>query len=81
MDAVDQKTLLLDQKYGDNVYVSTTMREVEQIRNQATNLGIVTSLAAFGLNEVARLTLRSRKCLGDKLTRTNKLRFMLTLFL
>ena len=62
MDAVDQKTLLLDQKYGDNVYVSTTMREVEQIRNQATNLGIVTSLAAFGLNEVARLTLRSRKC-------------------
>ena len=66
MDAVDQKTLLLDQKYGDNVYVSTTMREVEQIRNQATNLGIVTSLAAFGLNEVARLTLRSRKCKGDK---------------
>ena len=62
MEAVDQKTLLLNEKYGDNVYVATTMRELEDIRNQATNLGILTSLSAFGLNEVARLTLRSRKC-------------------
>ena len=26
---LDKKVLLLDEKYGDNVYVSTTMRELE----------------------------------------------------
>ena len=61
MELADQKALILNQKYGDNEYVATTMRELEQLRSQATNYGLITSIAVFGLNEVARLTLRSRK--------------------
>ena len=61
VNGVDQKALLLYEKYGDNEYVATTLREMEELRNKATNYGIMTSVAAFGLNEVARLTLRSRK--------------------
>ena len=41
--------------------MATSLRDIEALRNNATNLGIMTSIAAFGLNEVARLTLRSRK--------------------
>jgi hypothetical protein len=37
------------------------MKEVEEIRRAAQNMGIAASVAAFGMNEVARLTLRSRK--------------------
>ena len=58
---LDQKVLFLYENYGDNEYVATALRDVEASRNNAYNLGIITSVAAFGLNEVARLTLRSRK--------------------
>ena len=60
-NAIDDKAMLLYDKYGDNHFVATTVRELEQMRNSATNYGLFTSLAVFGLNEVARLTLRSRK--------------------
>jgi hypothetical protein len=53
--------LTLWKLYADNHLVATSLKEVEAMRNSATNLGIVTTIAAFGLNEVARLTLRSRK--------------------
>lgn len=47
--------------YADNHQVATTLRDVEQMRNQALNLGLMVSAAAFASNEVARLLLRSRK--------------------
>jgi len=58
---IDQKVLTLWELYSDNYQVSTSLRDVESMRTSAQNLGIMTSIAAFGLNEVARLTLRSRK--------------------
>ena len=41
--------------------VATSLRDVEGLRTSSQNLGLAVSVAAFGLNEVARLTLRSRK--------------------
>jgi len=35
------------------------MREIEDVRRSATNVGLLATAAIFGLNEVARLTLRS----------------------
>lgn len=54
--------MTLWQLYADNQQVATSLRDVEELRNTATNRAIIASIAAFGLNEVARLTLRSRKC-------------------
>jgi len=47
--------------YNDNHNVATTLRDVEAMRSSSLYLGACTSIAAFGLNEVARMTLRSRK--------------------
>ena len=58
---VDKKAALLFDKYWDSEFVNTTQQEIEDMRNKATTLGVLTSIAAFGLNEVARLTMRSRK--------------------
>lgn len=65
---VDKKAQLLFEKYYDNELVCTTQKEIEQIRNRATTIGIFTSIAAFSLNEVARLTMRSRKFLPASLS-------------
>lgn len=59
--AVDQKVMTLWKLYHDNNQVATSLRDVESLRSSALNVGIMTSIAAFGLNEVARLILRSRK--------------------
>ena len=59
--SLDGKIMTLWELYADNHQVATSLRDVEQMRNGATNLGIAASIAAFGLNEVARLTLRTRK--------------------
>ena len=32
-EGVDQKAMLLYEKYGDNEYVATTVRELEEMRN------------------------------------------------
>ena len=58
---VDAKVMTLWKLYSDNQQVATSLRDVEYMRNNATNVGLMTSIAAFGLNEVARLLLRSRK--------------------
>ena len=58
---VDKKAQLLFEKYWDSEYVCNSQRDIEQIRNRANTMGLFTSIAAFGLNEVARLTMRSRK--------------------
>ena len=60
--SLDDKIYKMWQLYADNTEVATSLRDVESIRANAQNIGILTSVAAFGLNEVARLTLRSRKC-------------------
>ena len=53
--------MTLWQLYADNYEVATSLKDVEAMRNSATNLGILTSVAAFGMNEVVRLGMRSRK--------------------
>lgn len=58
---VDSKLSTLFQNYGDQDFVKSASKEVEEIRRSADNLGLIVTLSAFGLNEVARLTLRSRK--------------------
>lgn len=59
--SIDEKVLTLWQLYSDNYSVSTSLRDVESMRTKAQNIGMMTSIAAFGLNEVARLLMRSRK--------------------
>ena len=63
--SVDGKIMTLWELYADNQQVATSLRDVEEMRNGATNLGIAASIAAFGLNEVARLTLRTRKFIAS----------------
>ena len=58
---VDQKVQQLYQRYRDQEHVATSQRDIEDIRNKASTMGLMTSIALFGLNEVARLTMRSRK--------------------
>lgn len=58
---LDSKVMTLWQLYADNYEVATSLKDVEGMRNSATNLGILTSVAAFGMNEVVRLGMRSRK--------------------
>lgn len=59
--SLDQKVMTLWELYSDNYQVSTSLRDVEAMRSKATNVGLMTTAAAFGLNEVARLLMRSRK--------------------
>ena len=59
--AIDSKVMTLWKLYADNHQVATSLRDVENLRSSSQNLGVAVSLTAFGLNEVARLTLRSRK--------------------
>ena len=58
---VDQKVQQLYERYRDQEHVATSQRDIEDIRNKASTMGLMTSVALFGLNEVARLTMRSRK--------------------
>ena len=60
-ESLDQKVMTLWKLYADNHEVSTSLRDVEAMRANATNIGIMATVASFGLNEVARLILRSRK--------------------
>ena len=61
---VDQKVQQLYERYRDQEHVATSQRDIEDIRNKASTMGLMTSVAIFGLNEVARLTMRSRKFFG-----------------
>ena len=60
-ESIDSKVMTLWKLYADNNMVATSLRDVEGLRTSSQNLGLAVSIAAFGLNEVARLTLRSRK--------------------
>lgn len=56
---IDDKLTQLYKLYSDNNDVKNGLKDVEQLRMTALNMGIMTSVAAFGLNEVARLALRT----------------------
>lgn len=58
---IDKKLQILYEKYRDRDFAANAQKEVEDIRRQALKVGAITSGAAFFLNEVSRLTMRSRK--------------------
>jgi hypothetical protein len=59
--SIDKKLSLLFDKYRDRDFVANAQKEVEDIRRSADRRGLIVTLAAFGLNEITRLTLRTRK--------------------
>jgi hypothetical protein len=60
-ESIDSKIMTLWSLYNDNHNVATSLRDVEAMRSSSLYLGASASIAAFGINEFARLTLRSRK--------------------
>ena len=65
---VDSKLATLFERYGDQEFVANAQKGVEDIRRSADRRGLIVTLAAFGLNEVTRLTLRTRKYIQSILT-------------
>jgi hypothetical protein len=60
-NSIDAKAHTLGKLYSDQDFASSTMKEVEDIRQEASKVAIASTIAIFGLNELARLTLRTRK--------------------
>ena len=58
---IDKKLSVLFDKYRDRDFAANAQKEVEVIRRRALTVGGVTTGAAFFLNELTRLTMRSRK--------------------
>ena len=58
---IDTKAHTLGKLYADKFYVSSTMKDVEDIRREANSMSIAVTVALFGMNEFVRLTCRSRK--------------------
>lgn len=59
--SIDKKLSILFEKYRDRDFAANAQKEVEDIRRKALNVGAGTTAAAFVLNEIARLSMRSRK--------------------
>ena len=62
-DIVDKKIKVLYDHYRESSYVRDAQQEVEEIRNSATKFGLGITTGAFLGNEIARMTMRSRKFL------------------
>lgn len=62
-ELVDKKISVIFDNYKDKHYAREAQRDVERIRNKASNIGITVTTSAFILNEAARITMRSRKLL------------------
>lgn len=58
---IDKKLAILYEKYRDRDFANNAQKEVEEIRKRALNVGAITTFGAFVLNEVSRLSMRSRK--------------------
>ena len=58
---IDEKLKTLGAYYADQHLVYTAPQEVEDLRRSAIKKGMLFSFAAFGFNELARLSFRSRK--------------------
>ncbi len=59
--SIDKKLSVLFDKYRDRDFAANAQKEVEEIRRRALNLGAGSTAAIFFLNELARLSMRSRK--------------------
>lgn len=59
--ALEDKIKTLYELYYDNSFAANTSSDVSNLRRSADNFGLLISISAFSMNEVARLTLRSRK--------------------
>ena len=57
----EERLKFLVDNYADQHLVYTAPEEIEDMRLRAKKFGYLTTLAAFSLNEFARLTWRSRK--------------------
>jgi hypothetical protein len=60
-EIVDKKIRVLYDNYKDSLYAKNAQQEVEGLRRKAFKLGAGISTAAFVGNEIARLSMRSRK--------------------
>ena len=60
-NTVDQKLAILFDNYKDRQYARDAQRDVDTIRTKAKNWGLGITTGAFVLNEVARMSMRSRK--------------------
>jgi t-SNARE complex subunit (syntaxin) len=58
---IDKKLAILYDKYRDRHFAANAQKEVEDIRRTALKVGAATTAGAFILNEVSRLSMRSRK--------------------
>lgn len=58
---MDKKIQVLYDNYRDNLYAKNAQQEVEAIRRKASYAGAGITVSAFVGNELARLSLRSRK--------------------
>lgn len=59
--ATNQRLQTLYEKYHDQEFAANATKEVEQMRQNAFNSGVFVTAFAFGANELARMTLRTRK--------------------
>ena len=58
---IDKKLSILFDKYRDRDFAASAQKEVEEIRRHSLTVGGATTGAAFVINELARLSMRSRK--------------------
>jgi len=58
---VDRKVSTIFDNYKDRAYAREAQADIEAIRNRASNLGLAMTTGAFVLNEVARMSMRTRK--------------------
>lgn len=59
---IDKKLSVIFDRYKDADFAANAQKEVEDIRRTALQVGAATTTGAFVVNELARLTMRSRKC-------------------
>ncbi len=69
----DKKLSVLFDRYRDRDFVSNAQKEVEDIRKRALTVGGITTGGAFVINELSRLTMRSRKLTSKKESMPNLL--------
>jgi hypothetical protein len=58
---IDRKISILYDRYRDRDFAANAQKEVEDVRKKAFKVGALASGAAFFLNELSRLSMRSRK--------------------
>lgn len=60
-ETVDRKVSVLFDNYKDKAYARDAQADIARIRNRAANVGLGVTTGAFVLNEVIRMSMRSRK--------------------